>query len=112
MLAYDATKHDKEPCGGILWTFKKMWNGTIYEEEGVWLHARLVASNVSQYFIVRKLPTCFMRLFPFVLLTALVNHQAILYLVAFVLIYRDVYSSEGGRRLEDFVDDITPEQWQ
>ena len=89
MLAYDAAKHDKERLGGIVWTFKKMWSGAISQEEGVWLHARLIASNCSQYF------------------------TALFYLLVFVVIYQAVYDPDARRRLEDesLQDYLTPEQW-
>ena len=51
MLAFDSTINDREEIGGILWTFQNMWNGKIFDEEGVWLHARLIASNLSQLFV-------------------------------------------------------------
>lgn len=51
MLAYNATTDKREVCGGILWTFRKLWDGTLSSQEGVWLHARLIASNFSQYFV-------------------------------------------------------------
>ena len=51
MLAYDATLHDREKVGGIRWTFLKMWDGSIFTEEGIWVHSRLIASNFSQYFV-------------------------------------------------------------
>lgn len=49
LLNYQATVDERESCGGIVWTYKKIWNGTIFHEEGVWFHARLLACNVSQY---------------------------------------------------------------
>jgi hypothetical protein len=51
LLAYQAKEHDVEPCGGIRWAWTKMYNGTLYREEGVWLHARLIASNIAQLFV-------------------------------------------------------------
>ena len=51
LLAFESTRNDREEVGGILWAFKNMWNGKIFDEEGVWLHARLIASNLSQYFV-------------------------------------------------------------
>jgi len=51
LLAFESTRNDREQIGGILWALKNMWNGKIFDEEGVWLHARLIASNLSQYFV-------------------------------------------------------------
>jgi len=63
MLAFDSTINDREELGGILWTFRNMWNGKIFDEEGVWLHARLIASNLSQLFVA----LFFLILIPYVL---------------------------------------------
>lgn len=38
----------KEIVGGILWSWKKIWDGTIFSEEGIWLNARLLTCNFSQ----------------------------------------------------------------
>lgn len=51
LLRYESTMNDREQVGGILWAYRKMRNGSIYDEEGVWLHARLLASNASQYLV-------------------------------------------------------------
>jgi hypothetical protein len=51
LLVYQVKEHDVEPCGGIIWAWKKIYNGTIYNDEGVWLHARLIASNIAQLFV-------------------------------------------------------------
>jgi len=36
LLAFESTVYDRETVGGIVWTFKKIWNGSLFEEEGVW----------------------------------------------------------------------------
>lgn len=51
LLHFQATSDLKEWTGGILWSFRNMWNGKIFKEEGVWLHARLIAGNLSQVFV-------------------------------------------------------------
>ena len=51
LLHFQASADEREVVGGIPWAFKKMWNGTIFHEEGVWIHARLIASNMSQVFV-------------------------------------------------------------
>lgn len=37
-----------EPVGGVIWAWKKIWDGSIFVEEGVWMNARLLACNFSQ----------------------------------------------------------------
>lgn len=50
-LKYQEKEHQMEPCGGIIWGWKRILNGTVFREDGVWFHARLVSSNVSQVFV-------------------------------------------------------------
>lgn len=46
------TREDKtERCGGILWGWKRVFNNSIFDEEGIWLHSRLVSSTLTQFFI-------------------------------------------------------------
>jgi len=44
-------KH-KEPAGGILYTWRKYKNRTLFTEEGIWLFPRLIAANIAQWFVV------------------------------------------------------------
>jgi hypothetical protein len=37
-----------EPVGGLIWAWKRIWNGSMFVEEGIWLNARLLACNFSQ----------------------------------------------------------------
>ena len=38
-------------AGGLFWFWRKFRDGTILQEEGLWYSARLVAANMSQYFV-------------------------------------------------------------
>ena len=51
LLNFHATVDDRESYGGVIWCWKSMWKGTIWSEEGVWIHARLYAMNFAQLFI-------------------------------------------------------------
>jgi hypothetical protein len=51
LLHYDATSDLREPRGGIISTYRNMINGKLFSEEGIWVHARLYATNLSQWFI-------------------------------------------------------------
>lgn len=51
LLNFQATAGERESCGGVVWAYKKLWDGSILEEDGVWIHARLIASNLAQYFV-------------------------------------------------------------
>jgi hypothetical protein len=51
MFHFQKLEHQTVPAGGILWAWKLLKNGTLFSEEGVWLHARLIACNVMQLII-------------------------------------------------------------
>ncbi|KAI2493588.1 hypothetical protein MHU86_20946 [Fragilaria crotonensis] len=52
MMSFHATADHRERVGGILYTFRRMWNGSLFKEDGVFIHAGLYAMNVSQWFVV------------------------------------------------------------
>jgi len=33
LLVYQVKEHEVESCGGIMWAWKKIYDGTIYSEE-------------------------------------------------------------------------------
>lgn len=43
---------ETETVGGIIWAWKKIWDGSIFVEEGVWLNGRLLACNFAQLTVV------------------------------------------------------------
>lgn len=51
LLNFQATQDEREDCGGVMWAYRKIWNGSIFQEDGVWIHSRLIASNFAQYFV-------------------------------------------------------------
>lgn len=51
LLNYQTRDDKMERCGGIVWGWKKVFNGSIFTEEGVWLHSRLVSSTLTQLFL-------------------------------------------------------------
>lgn len=51
LLNYQTREEKTERVGGVLWGWKKVFNGSIFDEEGVWLHSRLVSSTVTQFFV-------------------------------------------------------------
>lgn len=40
-----------EKVGGVFWAWKKIMNGSIFVEEGVWLHSRLIVGNLLQLMV-------------------------------------------------------------
>lgn len=40
-----------ESVGGVIWAWKRIWDGTIFTQEGVWLNGRLLACNFAQFTI-------------------------------------------------------------
>jgi hypothetical protein len=43
---------NSEQCGGLLWTWKKILNKTLFEEEGVWIHTRLLVGQTGQLMVI------------------------------------------------------------
>jgi hypothetical protein len=37
-----------ETVGGVIWSWKRMWDGTIFTQEGIWLNSRLLTCNFAQ----------------------------------------------------------------
>jgi hypothetical protein len=52
MLNFQATADYREQAGGVWNTFRSIWSGSLFKEEGVYIHSRLYAMNLSQWFIV------------------------------------------------------------
>ena len=50
-INYEMRGEKMERAGGIWWGWKRVFNGSIFEEEGIWLHSSLVSSTVTQFFI-------------------------------------------------------------
>lgn len=48
LLNFQAMAHCRELSGGIVFSFKKIFDGSILNEEGVWIHSHLYAMNLSQ----------------------------------------------------------------
>jgi len=51
LLNYQIKPNEIETVGGLLWAWRSVWNRSIFENEGVWLHSRLVACTLAQFFI-------------------------------------------------------------
>eukprot|EP00977_Amphora_coffeiformis_P027149 scaffold34584_cov134-Amphora_coffeaeformis.AAC.1 len=51
MMSYSRGKDQKEEVGGIFWTWKKAMNGSLFYEEGVWFHSRLMAMGLAQFLV-------------------------------------------------------------
>lgn len=47
-LSYQTT----EECGGIVWTWKKIFNGSIFTQEGIWFSSRLLTVNFVQWMVL------------------------------------------------------------
>ena len=51
LLNFQIHPEETETVGGLLWSWKRVWDRSIFEDEGVWLHSRLVACSLAQFFI-------------------------------------------------------------
>ena len=54
MLAFQSQASDTEEVGGLLWTWKQIFSGSLFLEEGVWIHSRLLAITMAQVLVVRS----------------------------------------------------------
>ena len=45
-------KNEKEEVGGIVWCWSRMFNTSLFYEEGVWFHSRLLSIGMSQFLVV------------------------------------------------------------
>lgn len=51
LLNFQIKSEETETVGGVVWAWKAVWNRSIFEEEGIWIHSRIVACTVAQFFI-------------------------------------------------------------
>ncbi|KAL7553368.1 hypothetical protein ACHAWF_016652 [Thalassiosira exigua] len=63
MLAYARTSDEREEFGGFMWTWKKIYNGELFRDEGVWFTTHLLAGNVAQFFICLILGALFIQFY-------------------------------------------------
>ena len=40
-----------EHCGGVLWTWLNLLNGTLFSSEGIWINTRLIVMQVAQVIV-------------------------------------------------------------
>jgi hypothetical protein len=48
LLNFDKNAEAYERVGGLWWTWTRMWNGTLYSEEGIFLNSQVMAGNTAQ----------------------------------------------------------------
>lgn len=51
LLAFGKLGKVYVPAGGFSWTWSRIFNGSLFKEEGIWLSARLIASNAAQFIV-------------------------------------------------------------
>ncbi|KAL9190376.1 hypothetical protein ACHAXT_007587 [Thalassiosira profunda] len=51
LLAYARTSDQTEEMGGFLQTWRKIWDRSLFEEEGMWFTTHLLAGNLAQFTI-------------------------------------------------------------
>lgn len=51
LLAYEKFGKRFTPSGGFAWTWRRIFNLSLFKDEGIWLSARLVASNTAQFIV-------------------------------------------------------------
>jgi hypothetical protein len=83
LLNYQSREEKTERIGGMCWAWKRVWNNTIFEEEGVWLHARLVSSTIAQVSLV----ACLLAFVNCLLCCEYITNTSLLYSKCFVLLF-------------------------
>lgn len=48
LLNFQIQREETETVGGVSWAWKSIWDRSIFEDEGVWLHSRIVACSLAQ----------------------------------------------------------------
>jgi hypothetical protein len=51
LLNFDKNAEVYERAGGLWWTWTRMWNGTLYSEEGIFLNSQVMAGNTAQIIV-------------------------------------------------------------
>jgi len=51
LLNFAKHSDEREPAGGLLWTWRRVWNGTLYSEQGVFLNSQVMAGNAAQIIV-------------------------------------------------------------
>lgn len=51
LLAFEKAGKTFAPAGGFVWTWTRICNGSLFKKEGIWLSARLLASNAAQFIV-------------------------------------------------------------
>ena len=52
LQTFHRQKNEQEEIGGFMWTWSKMFDGTLFREEGVWFHSRLLSIGMAQFLVV------------------------------------------------------------
>jgi hypothetical protein len=66
MLNFILHNSDTENCGGFLWTWKRIWNGELFADEGVWIQSRLYVIQAAQLVIALIMGFFFFIIIPLV----------------------------------------------
>ena len=51
LLAFSRAGKKFKEAGGFLWTWRRIFSGEAFRKEGIWLSARLLASNMAQFIV-------------------------------------------------------------
>lgn len=49
MLQFTLRGRQFEDAGGIVWTWKLLWSGKLFDTEGIWLPTRLLVFQAAQF---------------------------------------------------------------
>lgn len=48
MLNFALRGKQLEAAGGIMWTWRRLWSGNLFDTEGIWLPTRLLVFQAAQ----------------------------------------------------------------
>eukprot|EP00594_Rhizosolenia_setigera_P004606 CAMPEP_0178953056 /NCGR_PEP_ID=MMETSP0789-20121207/8201_1 /TAXON_ID=3005 /ORGANISM="Rhizosolenia setigera, Strain CCMP 1694" /LENGTH=1011 /DNA_ID=CAMNT_0020634261 /DNA_START=593 /DNA_END=3628 /DNA_ORIENTATION=- len=52
LLNYVKLTEEREVFGGFIWAWKLFLSGNVVDEEGIWMHTRLLAGNFAQFLMI------------------------------------------------------------
>jgi hypothetical protein len=110
LLNYQSLESHRAQSGGILWAWKKIINKSIFREEGIWFHSRLITSNFFQFVV------CFVVFFLVAFLVRYTNGLATPLEPYPTMSPTAAPSMDGATASPSFLDDqisiTVPEHWQ
>ncbi|CAB9513809.1 expressed unknown protein [Seminavis robusta] len=101
LLNFHRMNDTVEVQGGVFWTARGLWNGTLLQREGIFLHGRLLAVNFVQFFIIFLMVSTYVTVMRFLNQNVTTKDDGCLYTVGEGL-NPDVYDPNWNRTTNGF----------